>query len=90
MRTLTVLNAHKILFSQKVQNYSKFHILDKSKNRDNHFFSTRFRLGNIFLPILNPSLIEKKIFPFESFEKRLSISKSYSVKENFRPDLKST
>ena len=29
--------AHKILFSQKVRNYSKFHILDKLKNRDNRF-----------------------------------------------------
>ena len=37
MRTLTVLNVHKILFSQKVRNYSKFHILDKLKNRDNRF-----------------------------------------------------
>ena len=37
MRTLTVLNVHKILFSQKVRNCSKFHILDKLKNRDNRF-----------------------------------------------------
>ena len=48
MRTLTVLNVHKILFSQTVQNYSKFHILDKSKNRDNHILVPDFDLEIFF------------------------------------------
>ena len=50
MRTLTVLNVHKILFSQKVRNNSKFHILDKLKNRDNRFFVPDLDLEIFFCP----------------------------------------
>ena len=50
MRTLTVLNIHKILFSQKVRNYSKFQILDKLKNLDNRFLVPDLDLEIFFCP----------------------------------------
>ena len=55
---LTVLNVHKILFSQKVRNYSKFHILDKSKNRDNRFLVPDLDLEIFFAHF--ESLIDRK------------------------------
>ena len=59
MRTLTVLNVHKILFSQKVRNYSKFHILDKLKNRDNRVLVPDLDLEIFFAHF--ESLIDRKI-----------------------------
>ena len=65
MQAFTVLKVHNILDNQTVQNYSKFHILDKSKNRDNRFLVPDLDL-KIFFAYFESLIDRQKIFPFEN------------------------
>ena len=65
MQAFTVLKVHQILDNQTVQNYPKFHILNKYENHDNRFLVPDLDL-KIFFAYFESLINRQKIFSFEN------------------------